>query len=368
MNILMMRPQMNLGGVESHIQLLVRELVARDYIIGLATGGGATVGVVRQAGATITVLPLYPSTPVHLIRSVLSLCSYVRTHRVDLLHSHHRFTTIVGRAVSSIMKVPLVVTVHEFKQDRRWLASTWTGTVTITPSTALRDHLQAFYGVPRYRLCVVPNAVDATPYIDPMRQIALRKELAYDPSVPWIGFIGRLAPEKGCKFLVEAMPGILQRHAGARFVIAGSGPDAVNLRRQVHGLGLEANCIFVGERSEIAELLELMDVIVIPSLAESFSLVALEAMRAERPVVASSVGGIPEVVRDGETGILVPPQSSQALGAAVAELLDSSEKRSRLGLRGRQVFLEQFVPSVLAERTLAAYRTAGVNVDDKTNV
>src|ERR1700712_4421218 len=117
MNILMLRPQLEIGGVTAHIKLLAGGLRATGHTVSVATAGGEWASALQAAGITIRSFPLYPSTPLHLLRSALQLRRFVQRNQIDLLHSHHRFTTIVGRIVQRMTGVPLVATIHEFKTD-----------------------------------------------------------------------------------------------------------------------------------------------------------------------------------------------------------------------------------------------------------
>lgn len=360
MHILMLRPHMQIGGVESHIHVLARELILRGHRVSLATNAGGAVDRLPGLGVSVVPTSFHPLNPFNFARAVLQLSSVVRTTKVDVMHSHNRLATIIGRIVSRMTRVPLLVTVHEFefKRDWRWLASTWTGTITITPCMALGDRLQERYSIPRSHLRVIPNAVDSTVSIDPVRLASIRQQLGYDSEVPWVGFVSRLVPEKGCHFFVESMPLIRQQYPGVRFIIAGSGPEEPALRQRAHCLGLDVDRIFIGPRSDSAELMTLLDILVLPSVSDNAPLIILEAMRAGRPVVASAVGGIPELVRDGVTGLLVPPESPSALARAIAVLIAQPARRHLLGAQGHQIFLECFVPPVLTDQIMLAYSDA----------
>jgi glycosyltransferase involved in cell wall biosynthesis len=361
MRILMLRPQIELGGVATHLDLLCRGLLERGHWVGAATAGGNNLQVLQRAGVPIFKSSLYPSTPLNLIRSVVTLTRYVRANQIDTLHSHHRFTTVVGKILSKIVKIPLVVTLHEFKQDWRLLASVWTGSVTITPSQALKSHLTSFYGVANTDIVVVPNAISIVQN-DPLHHQERVPTVMSSSRIPTVGYIGRLSPEKGVQYFVESMPLIKQCAPSTQFAIVGNGPDEAELKNKARRLGLNPSRIFWGTRNDIPEFLKSLDIVVLPSVSESFSLVALEAMYAERPIVATTVGGIPEVVRDGETGFLVPPRSSLALAEAVCNLLADPEACRRLGSRGRQLVLTEYTPHVLVDRTLDAYQRAKHNM------
>lgn len=358
MRILMLRPQIELGGVTSHILLLARGLLEHGHQVEVATTGGDALHLLEQMGVPVFMSPLYPSTALNLVRSVMRLVHLVRANRVDILHSHHRFTAIVGRLVSRLTSVPLVATIHEFKDDWHLLASLWMGDMTITPSEALKHHLVSFYAGKGEDIVVVPNAVDLGEVPDAAQCAAVREALIPDPDALTVGCIGRLSPEKGVRYFVQSIPLIIKFAPKVRFLVVGDGPEQQALTRLTYDLGLRPSQILLGPRTDIPEIMQLLDVVVIPSVSESFSLVALEAMRAARPVVATSVGGLPEVVRHGETGRLVPPESPRALAQTICDLLADSAQRRRLGERGRQIVLEEYAASLMVDRTIEVYQRA----------
>jgi glycosyltransferase involved in cell wall biosynthesis len=286
MNILMLRPQIELGGVTAYIKLLSQGLVARGHQVRVATGGGALARSLGEMGLPVATLPLYPSTLPHLTRSALQLRRFVRTHHVDLLHSHHRFTTIVGRFVQRLVRVPLIATIHEFKDDGRLTARLWARNITIVPSQALKDHLVTLFQANAQDIFVIPYGIDlasdacVVPANPPIAPALHANDLS-------VGYIGRLSPEKGARYFLESIPLISPHWPNIRWVVVGDGPEASQLRQLADHLGLDAAQLFLGARNDIDALIKTLDIVVIPSLSDNFPMVALEAMRAGRAVVAT---------------------------------------------------------------------------------
>ena len=161
---------------------------------------------------------------------------------------------------------------------------------------------------------------------------------------PVIASVKSLVPVRGFQFLVGAMPAVLEHHPGARLILAGDGPERGQLQQQVEALGLSAQVLFLGEvpNARVPELLRQVDVYVQPSLLESFGVSALEASAMAIPVVATAVEGGRDVVRDGETGLLVPPADSAALAAAILRLLDDRALGRSMGEAGRRFVAERY--------------------------
>lgn len=362
----MLRPQIELGGVTSYLAMLSREMIARGHSVMMLTtaisSNADSEDQLRLVGVTVLHGQLFPSTLLNIVRGAVYVTKLVRRLDIDVLHSHHRFTTIIGHIVGRLTGKPLVVTVHEFKQNWRMLAPLWTGTVTITPSRALKQHLVRYYDIPETRIHVVPHALLPPRHADEEGSSMLRRRFGLDPNMLYVCCVGRLAVEKGIRYFVESIPLVSARVTNVGFLVVGNGPLRDELEQQVRELGLTTRVHFLGARSDVPLLLKAVDVVVIPSLAESFALVALEAMRAGRPVVATDVGGIPEVVRNGQTGVLVPPSSGNAIANAVSWLLTDADVRQRLGSHGRQVADTEYSPARVAEQMLEVYRKAIVPV------
>jgi len=170
----------------------------------------------------------------------------------------------------------------------------------------------------------------------------LRREFHLPESVPVVGMIGELNERKGHLYLFRAAEKILKKHPGVHFLIVGEGDAEEELKGMVRSLGLSGRVRFSGFREDIPDLLNVVDVVVLPSLNEGIPNILMEAMAAGRAVVASSVSGTPELVVDGVTGFLVPPRDSDALVQKISCLMDSEPLRGKMGKEGRERILEKF--------------------------
>jgi len=182
---------------------------------------------------------------------------------------------------------------------------------------------------------LVPNGIDLARFTPRAPSPSLRAGLGVPPSSPVVLSIGRFVAEKGHRHLLEAAARIERTRAGVHWALVGAGELEEPLRRQARGLGLESQVHFIGWRDDVPDVLAVGDVFVLPSENEGFGRVVVEAMAMARAVVATAVGGVPEIVRDGETGILVPPAAPAALADAVRSLLDDPARAARLGAAGR---------------------------------
>ncbi len=216
------------------------------------------------------------------------------------------------------------------------LKYTWGIDCIVGISKSICSQLRAG-GISSSRIRTIYEGIDLSPY-PPGRPPVERR--AGDPQT--VGTLAHLSPEKGLSYLVDAaamIPGIPER---ARFVIVGEGRCRNELESRVRANRLE-NCFeFAGFRDAPTDQLRCFDIFVLPSLSEGLSSAILSAMAASLPVVATEVGGIPELVRHGENGLLVPPADAGALARAIETLLDDPEKAARMGQRGRKIVQERF--------------------------
>jgi glycosyltransferase involved in cell wall biosynthesis len=168
-----------------------------------------------------------------------------------------------------------------------------------------------------------------------------RNELGIPPDSLVVGYVGWLIPIKGVTYLVDAMAEVVQRHPNSLLLLVGKGDEKgeeeIKLKEQVENLGLADNVRFLGWRSDVDTIMGCFDIFVLPSLNEGMGRVLVEAMSAGLPIVASRVGGIPDLVKHGENGLLVPPANTGALERAISDLLSDKAKRKRMGETGKRM-------------------------------
>jgi glycosyltransferase involved in cell wall biosynthesis len=204
---------------------------------------------------------------------------------------------------------------------------------------------------------VATNVVGITPRvvyygIEPREEITRPRGLSQPTT---LGVASRLVPIKGIVYLIRALALLRRDFEGVRLEIAGAGPDQTALRQEVRTLGLEDSVAFVGWQPDIWPWLGRWDILVQPSLAEGFGMAALEAMAAGLPVVASSAGGLPELVEDGRTGYVVPPADPATLAARLRHLVLHADLRETMGAAGRARVRQHFSPQRMAAEIATVY-------------
>jgi glycosyltransferase involved in cell wall biosynthesis len=328
-----------IGGAQTYVMSLLPALTERFDVTVAAWGPGPLPEAARAAGAAYVPLR-HVQRPLHPIRDVAGLFELVRLCRrirPDIVHANSSKAGVLGRAAAGIAHVPVrIFTVHgwAFKAHHGFAARAylWADRLMRPLTTAIvcvsNSELQAGRAAGTLvsaRAVVIPNAVDVTRFALPANR--------EDP--PVILAIGRLKEPKDFPTLARALALLDAASFSAR--IAGDGPDRPEVERL-----LPAGSRVLGERHDIPELLATADVFVLPSRSEGMPMSILEAMAAGVPVVASAVGGIPELVVDGETGLLVPAGDAEALAGALRRLLGDPALRRRFGDAGRARALEHF--------------------------
>ncbi len=294
------------------------------------------------------------------IDGVLRLARLLRRERADVLHTHTlAAANALARVAGRLARVPVVSHLHianHFRPaTRALLANLDNATARFAAAlVAVSEDTRRAYeeqGYPR-RIRVVYNGVTATT----ADANGLREELSIPADAPLVAEVGRLCDVKGQRELIDAialLPGARAVLVGADLELGGAYERA--LRDHADELGVTERVVFAGYRDDAARVVAAADVLALPSWTEGLPLVVLEAMALGRPVVATAVGGTPELVADGETGLLVPPRDVAALTAALKRVLDDEGLRRRLGEAGRRRVAERFSSEAMTRDVLAVY-------------
>lgn len=382
------------GGAGVHVEYLVREL-ARLIDVDVRTFGAQDVSEENLRVRGFPAAHDLASAPDKL-RPVLAALSRgigFAAERVDadVVHCHTWYTHLGGIVAKLAYGIPLVVTTHSLEPLRPWKreqlgggydASLWVERTAIEMADAViavshgtRDDVLANFHVDPDRVRIVHNGIDTDEY-HPNQGTDLLDRFEIDPALPYVLFVGRITRQKGIVHLVRAI-----RHLDPGFavVLAAGAPDTPEIAAEMEAAVAEARQI----RPNIHWIAEMVDkptvrqlyanaaVFCCPSVYEPFGIINLEAMACETAVVASAVGGIPEVVVDGETGLLVPfeaaspgafaPRDADAfergLAADINALMADPERRAAMGVAGRRRAVERFSWSSIAEQTVELYRS-----------
>lgn len=305
-------------------------------------------------------------------RSVLSLvCRFLTVIRhlgADLIHTNMAFDSQVGSLAGRLSGVPVVTTLHnDMPLNFRGLArlfDRWAVQPGVTRFIAVSNSTRAAHvrvrGLLEKRIEVVYSGIPTAQFREqtPSAKLAkLKDDLGINGAEPILLNVGRLDSVKGQRHLIPMMELLLAEWPRARLLIVGAGTEEADLRVRICRAGLSGCIHLLGFRSDVRQLLELCTVFVFPSLSESFGLAALEGMASARPVVASNVGGLPEIIDHGRDGLLVSPGDAAALASAVAGVLRSPALARRLGEAARDKASSRFDSTNSVRRLEAIYHS-----------
>ena len=382
------------GGAGVHVEYLTRELAALGHAIHVLCFGDQ-----REERDNLRIEGVQPpgeisaQDPRHAKLFATMLQDLVMSGKladVDIVHCHTWYTHLAGCLGKYLQDVPLVLTTHSLEPHRPWKVEQL-GTAyhvstfiertayqnadgVVAVSQSMQRDVRDLYGVAAERIRVIHNGIDLQQY-RPAPDPGTLRQFGIDPDVPYILFVGRITRQKGIIHLVEA---IQYFHPGAQVVLCAGAPDTPEIAREMTEAVERARAqsahhiVWIREmlpKDKVITLYTHAAIFVCPSVYEPFGIINLEAMACETPVVASAVGGIPEVVEHGETGLLVrlettsssdveprhPAQYSRDLAAAVNVLLDDPELRGSMAVKARARVEEEFSWSSIARQTAEFY-------------
>lgn len=339
-------------------------------VLGLRALGHRTVLVAhptgelrRRAQEGLDLIPLAPRAELDLA-SAWRLSRVLKQLKPDIVHAHDPHgvamaSLAVSMGTSSTLPVrPRLVASRRVDFHMRQSAlSRWKYRQVdcfICASDAIR-RIVISDGIPRERTVTVHEGIDLA-RVAAAPPAALHQELWLPHDAPLVGNVAALVPHKGQRHLVDAAALVLPRQPDARFIIAGEGELRAALEQQIHHHRLDKHVMLTGFRTDILSLHKAFDVFVMSSITEGLGTSLLDAMACGKPIVATRVGGIPEVVVDGETGLLVPPRDPAAIAEAVTRLLLDPDLRERMGAAGLARVRAHFSAETMVANTLRAYQ------------
>ena len=353
------------AGVEEHILELLRGLDRRQFRLHLACPKVLLDQYGNDIPKDVHVTPIMLDR-LSDFRSILLLARTLRQQKIDIVHSHMFQGSLFSAPIARFCSVPVVIETTHVRETWRkgWLKSKFivdraVGHLVnhyIAVSEANAKYLIEQKRIPVRKVSVIQNGCSIE-RVDPSkaRPEGIRERIGFSKDDTVLLAIARLEPQKGHKILLQSLSLIHEEFPAIRLVCLGTGALKDELTRLTQELNIESLVRFVGFQSNVADWLAAADISVLPSFYEGLPLTAIETLAAKVPLVATAVDGTPEVVIDGETGILVPPGDPQALAQAIGRLVREPELRRNLALRGRERVVERFTIQRQVEQTASLY-------------
>ncbi|MBC8555871.1 MAG: glycosyltransferase family 4 protein [Candidatus Brocadiales bacterium] len=370
-NLLYVFDNMEFGGGERVFAQIINRLSSEKYKIMVAClPTGAFIEKIKGSGTQIKSVDMRNRFNPGVI---LQLADFMKRDKIDIVHSQGARADFFASMAAKLTKVPVVIStvampvegfdVNPIKRLIYKALNRFSERFVnrfIVVSEALEKVMIERHRIEPQKLVTIYNGIETGEYNIPDQEVICEKsglweELGLKSDVPVIGAIGRLVWQKGFEYFIEAIPGLLKEFKEARFLIVGEGMLKEELKMKSRKLRIEDKLIFTGFRNDIKEILASIDIFVMPSLLEGLPMILLEAMAMGKPIVATDIEGIIEVLENGKTGLLVPPRDTEALAEAVIDLLKHQDKANQMGFTARKVVIERFGVDIMVQKVEKVY-------------
>jgi glycosyltransferase involved in cell wall biosynthesis len=321
----------------------------------------------KQLGLPTYVFDESKNNPFQLFSKVKKVLSH---EKVQILHTHRYKENIIGGIAAKLFgNIQLVKTVHGLAEPFKGIKKTKQKFYNLLDQWITKLFFHKVIGVsnqiseklkrelPNSKVVCIHNCIALERIKAEKPVIETKKELGIRFDSVIIGTVGRLVPVKGIEYLLKSAKILGEKFPDLRLLIVGDGPAKNQLQELAKKLGINSSVIFTGHRDDVLNLVSCLDVFVLPSLSEGIPMALLEAMAVGVPVVASNVGGIPEVLEDGKTGILIPARDEKIMANVCQNLLEHKETRELLAIKAKKVVEERFSAAAMAEKVAQIYRS-----------
>jgi glycosyltransferase involved in cell wall biosynthesis len=371
--------RLNMGGPALHVAYLTDGLRERGYettlVAGeLARGEESMAFVAEERGVEVMPLPALGReiAPVRDAIATLRLAQLIRELRPDIIHTHTAKAGAVGRTAARLAGSDAIVVhtfhghvlrgyfgapkAYAFRLLERWLARRTDALIAVSPQ--VRDDLVALGVAPAEKFAVVRLGIELARRVSPNgSREDVRRLLGVPGERFLVGWVGRMTGVKRTDDILLGLKGLRERGVDASLCLVGDGPDREHVERRAHQLGLARHCLYLGYQDDVAGWYAAFDAFVLPSANEGTPVSAIEALAAGRPVVANRVGGVPDVVRDGEDGYLVELGDVEGLAERLGRLAADPALRDRMGAAGRDRVLGRYAVDRLIDDVDRLYRS-----------
>jgi len=355
MKVLQILPELRVGGVETGTVDLARYLVEHGHESLVVSNGGELVSDLEEVGARHIELPVHRKNIWTAVWCARRLVKILQQEKVDIVHARSRVPGWIAFFACHKTRTPFITTCHGYYSKHFFSRVMSWGKLIIVPSNVIGRHMIEDFNVTPENIRCIPRSVD-------LRKFNIPRSMDSAKSQYTISIIGRITPLKGHEYFLKAMARVVRTLPYVKIWIIGDAPEEKisyreGLKVLARRLGLAERIEFLGSRKDVPELLAETDVLVFSSVVpESFGRVIIEAQAAGVPVVATRVGGVVEIIEDGQTGILVEPRHPEEMAEAVVRVLDDKILARRLVENAKEKILSHYTLDHMASQTLEVYR------------
>jgi glycosyltransferase involved in cell wall biosynthesis len=338
-NILHIIPGLGIGGAEK-VVLALHRCTDRNRFNTRIIHWGEQQALLSRGETSDSAIIKEELKKVMSVGTICKLLRSVRENQSDIIQTHLIDADLLGFFVSLLMRKPVIVTIHSYpfptetRHGLRYRIISLFNSRFICVSNTVKDHFSRATGIASGRIDVVHNGIPLAEFSkegNEQERAALRRQFSIPGDHRIVGTVARLIEDKGHRYLLSAVPSILAAHPKTTVLLVGDGELRAELVALCHELAIERRVIFAGTRTDIPDLLDIMDIFVYPTFREALGISVIEAMAMGKVIVATDDAAIPELITGGQEGLLVHPGDPQGIAAAVIDLLNNPERRKALG-------------------------------------
>ena len=364
--VLLLVDTLNVGGTESQVAHTALRLKTASYYVTVAClrAEGPLLEMLRKAGISVAEFRKGKTLlSINGLRQLLRLARFLRRGKFHVMHAYDLWANLLGVPAARLALTPIIVSSRRYLAEHDWYTARRArilravyrlSTYVVVNSNSVRQLLVERDHIPSERIHVIYNGVDVDRFTRPRRNKA-RKSLSVKENSKVVVVLANMYAVKGHTHLITAAIIVCACLPDTTFLLIGDGPERPMLEQRIKSLNLQRNILFLGSREDIPDLLACCDLSVLPSESEGFPNSLLEAMAAGLPVIATCVGGTPEIIENGINGLLVPPKDPSALARAILRVLGDSEFAKKLAISGQERVRKQFSFDRLIAQTTQLY-------------
>ena len=354
--ILFLIDVLGMGGAERLLVPILDNLSSEKYETRVCVFrekyGNPIATRIRELGIPVDLLPVK-----HLrdVSAIPRLVKYCRNHKIDLIHAQLDFASTLGGFVSKFMRLPAVSTIHtlptiaedfrgQMRQKLLWYSQEKFYDRIIAVADGASKHYLSVSGTSPEKMVTIYNGIELEKYAPPENfdQHKLRHSLGLPQDAHILITVAMLRQKKGIQYMFNALVEIIEQIPNTYYLVVGTGDYQESLISLAKELGLQEHVVFTGMRQDIPELLAISNIFVLPTLTEALPTVLAEAMAAQKAIIACEVGGVPEMIKNEQSGLLIPPADADSLVEACLTLLENPEKQRAMAQAGWQIVNQKF--------------------------
>lgn len=355
-----------IAGTEKHLYNLLRELNKtrfKPFVIAFH-GSDELKDNIEKMGIAVRILNMDKIYSLKSLRLLFYLKRVIKKEKIKIMQTFHTNPDIYGTVLAKLSSIPVVISSRrDMGFNRNWrhilcykFMNNFVDKV-ICVSEAVKKLIMREEGIPERKIRIIYNGIDPDEFSNSINVDDEKKKLGLAGSVPIIGMLANFGHIKGHRYLLEAAALLKSKNYLLNFILIGKGSLENDSKKQSNELGVAGMVHFLGHRADIQKMLMVMDILVVPSLSEGFSNTIVEALYMKKPVIATAVGGNPEIIYHNRTGILIPPKSPEHIARAIINLLNNRNFAKKLGESGRKSVEDNFIFKNKVKETEQLYET-----------